>query len=278
MAEQQHNIAPPFSVLAVTFAGETDENLKRFFDSLRAQTLHATEIVLVIDGPISAARDQLLAKLSNGLPLRQIATEKSSLGESLNTGLQHCKFDLVMRCDTDDQNLPKRFETLVTAFDQNHASVCSGPIQEFQSNGAKQIRNLPRGHVTKRNFSSFFRSPINHNNCCYSKSAVLAAGGYRGGRMEDFKLWVTMLRKGNTLFNVDEVLLHANADRIAHRRSGIDYFRAEFRLFVLNAPRFMGLGVFPAIASFLIRAPLRIPLTRPILAFFYRTVLRKKVN
>ncbi|GHA48434.1 glycosyl transferase [Amylibacter ulvae] len=277
MAEQRHNNAPPFSVLAVTHAGESDENLRRFFDSLRTQTLPANEIILVIDGPINDARKTLLAELSHALPMRQFETEKSSHGISLNFGLTKCQHDLVMRCDSDDNNLPRRFEILLQAFLANDVSVCSGPIEEFQSDGTRKIRALPAGRITHRNLYSFFRSPINHNNCCYSKSAVIAAGGYQGGRLEDYKLWINMLRQRHSFYNVDAILLHADAERLSYRRGGGDFLRAEIRMFMLNAPRFWGLGVIPSLAALLLRAPLRLSMSRPILAFFYQTILRQKV-
>ena len=79
--------------------------------SLYHQTLRASEIVLVHDGPLSEELYSCLDKWQSVLPLKQVLLEKNlGLGAALNAGLRECSHNLVARFDTDDINRPQRFE------------------------------------------------------------------------------------------------------------------------------------------------------------------------
>ena len=76
------------------------------------------------------------------------------------------------------------------------------------------------------------RNPFNPPCVMYRKSAVLAAGGYQDFYLlEDYYLWVRMLRMGYTGCNIQEPLLWMRAgDDLYRRRSGWRYAESQRKL------------------------------------------------
>lgn len=102
-----------FSVLMSVYYKENPEYLKRALDSILNQTITADEIVLIKDGPLTKELDDAIANYEEKYIaiLRVLSLENNvGLGEALNYGVRHCKYDFIARMDTDDIALPTRFE------------------------------------------------------------------------------------------------------------------------------------------------------------------------
>lgn len=267
------------SVLSVTYDGESVENLSRYFQSLADQTKLADQILLILDGPVRPALQAVIDQWQGNLPLDVIIQDKAGLSAGLNLGLKHLKHDVVFRCDTDDINLPDRFATQADLIETTGASVVSAPIREFtEDRTIDRLRSVPLGRVSNHRLGTFFRNPINHNSAAFRLSDVRAVGGYPGGRMEDYRLWLTLLKAGKSLYNASDVVLHAAVDGLGARRVGADYRAAEWQLLKVNAPRLAGLGVVPAAVCYAMRAPLRLGFMAPFLTMLYSKFLRKEVT
>lgn len=266
----------PISVLSVTYALEGRASLERYFASIAAQTLPAAEIVLVLDGDIGSELEAVITGWMDKLPIVLLSQPKAGLAAGLNLGLRHCRHAIVMRCDTDDASLPERFERQARALIETRSSVVSGPIRETWADGKTRYRSVPPGSVGPARISSFFRSPVNHNNCCFRKSEIEAAGGYPSGRMEDFRLWSKLLASGGRIYNLTEVLLDADARALNARRGGSDYARAELALFAVNSRRMIPLGAVLAFAALVVRVAMRTEMLSPTRAWLYRHVLRRE--
>lgn len=263
------------SVLSVTYNGEQADRLDAYFASLAAQTRPADEIVLVLDGEVRDELHQVIARWSETLPVHLIQAEKKGLATGLNRGLDALTGDIVFRADTDDVNLPDRFQAQAAVLEDPTIAVTSSPIREITRDGGHQIKAVPQGALKPWTLYSFFRNPVNHNCCAFRASDIRAVGAYTPGRMEDYRLWMTVLSAGKRIVNTAGVLLEADAGNLAGRRGGRDYFLAEVALFKLNARRMGYLGTIPAAIAFALRAPFRSAWMKSAREFGYAHIFRK---
>ncbi|XWY22219.1 glycosyltransferase family 2 protein [Bisgaard Taxon 45] len=245
-----------FSVLMSLYVKENSLYLRDCLDSLQQQTLPADEIVLVFDGPVSAALEAVVQQFEPRLPIKTVKlAQNRGLGQALNEGLLHCTHDWVFRMDTDDICVPTRFEKQV-AFIQQHPDVVivGGQIAEFGQSLDEIVsyRNVPTSHAEIVKFTQQ-RCPFNHMTVAYQKQAVLACGGYED-LQEDYYLWIKLVASGKKVANLPDVLVYARVGNgMVGRRRGLAQAQAEWRLFKLKY-RLKLQGLFSGLFTFLLRA------------------------
>jgi len=244
------------------------------------QRVKPDEIVLVQDGELTeelySCIHECKSKLGEVLkiiPLKQ----NVGLGDALNEGIKHCRYELIARMDTDDIALPDRFEKQLKVFENSDIDICSGWISEFDKDETKikSYKKLPENHDDIVRYAKV-RCPINHPTVMYKKSAVEQAGGYQKMMlMEDYYLWGRMIVKGARFYNIQDVLLNMRAgDSMIQRRSGMLYAKSEIRL--LNEFKKIGfLTTGEYIKNLFIRVPIRL-MPIGILKFAYG-FLRSKI-
>lgn len=223
------------SVLMSLYHAEHPSNLNQCLDSLMKQTYQASEIILVLDGPIGDSLESVVQKWSQLLPISVVRLSSNvGLGKALSIGLKHCSNELVARMDTDDLCLPKRFELQVEMFKSDpYLSICGSNINEFEGEIDNIIshRKLP---VTHSDILAFCpkANPFNHMTVMYKKTDVLKSGNYMDMPwMEDWYLWLRMLSSGCKGANIPESLVLARTGRaMIERRAGIKYIRSEWEL------------------------------------------------
>ena len=96
---------PAYSVLMSTYAADEASWLLAALESMAAQTVSPSEIVLVIDGPVSDDLLSVMDTFDNRYPnlLVRVPLEKNGgLGPALNAGLEHCAYEVIVRMDADD--------------------------------------------------------------------------------------------------------------------------------------------------------------------------------
>ncbi|PKF77752.1 amylovoran biosynthesis protein AmsE [Vibrio sp. vnigr-6D03] len=223
-----------FSVLCSLYRKEKPAYLKECFDSVAEQTLQATEVIVVHDGPLTEELYAVLKSWQSKLPLKQVCITKNvGLGEALNKGLEACSYDLIVRIDTDDINHRDRFLKQVKYMDANpEVSAASSSIYEFEHCYEKPFRQktvpiekkIPK-YILKRN-------PLNHMATIFRKRAVLNVGSYQHQLyMEDYYLWLRLQANGYKLSNMPEVLVSARVGNgMLERRRGKEYARSELSL------------------------------------------------
>lgn len=225
-----------FSVLMSIYYKENPDFFDRAMRSIwDEQTLKPSEIVLVEDGElISELYEKILKwkqKLNDILVSVKIQNNVG-LAEALNVGLEHCKYELIARMDTDDICLNYRFKKQVSMFIKDKKlQVCGGLVCEFENdeNQTLDIRKVPQTQEQILKYARY-RNPINHPSVMYKKSAILKAGGYKKMiYFEDFYLFVRLLQNGAKFYNIQEVLLKYRAnDDMLKRRSGLKYIKYEY--------------------------------------------------
>ncbi|OOR98192.1 amylovoran biosynthesis protein AmsE [Haemophilus paracuniculus] len=264
-----------FSVLMSLYIKEDPTFLAECFESLKNQTYPADEIVVLFDGKVTEALENVVAKYEQILPIKAVRfAENRGLGKTLNEGLNYCSHEWVFRMDTDDICVPERFEKQVKFIEQNpDVIIFGGQIAEFNRNIQDIVayRNVPTEREKIVEFTRL-RCPFNHMTVAYQKSKVQECGGYQG-LQEDYTLWIKMVANGNKVANLPDVLVYARVGNgMVGRRRGWKQFEYEWQLyrlknqFKIHNP-ILGLGIF------LMRAVPRI-LPLSVLTIIYK-LLRK---
>lgn len=227
-----------YSVLMSVYRKEKAEYLKQAMDSIWSQTIPTDDFVLVCDGPLNAELDTVIENMQAAHPgtLNVVRLEKNrGLGNALNIGIKECKHEFVARMDSDDISRADRCERQLKVF-QTHpdVSVVSGIVEEFTSvtDQIEARRVLPETQDQILAFAKK-RNPFNHPCVMYKKSAVETTGGYQDFYLlEDYYLWIRMLQKGSTGYNLQEPLLWMRAGSDMYkRRAGWKYAKSQKALF-----------------------------------------------
>lgn len=225
-----------YSVLMSVYIKEQPDSLKEALGSVFDQTLPPGEVVVVKDGPLTEELEQVLAFYQKKeLILKVVVLEQNmGLGKALQVGLEHCRFELVARMDTDDICKPDRFEKQVD-FMKIHSdiSVVGTWIEEFSECKEKieSIRELPLEHKQLLKFMKW-RNPFNHMTVMFRKKDVEAVGSYQPFYLlEDYYLWNRMANAGFKFANIGESLLWARGGyNMLQRRGGLRYVISEYHL------------------------------------------------
>ena len=251
-----------FSVLISLYHKETPQFLIECLESLKNQTLPATEIVMVYDGAITTELGEVVTQFITILPIKIVRLPQNvGLGKALNEGLKHCSYNWVFRMDSDDICLPERFAKQVDFITQHpNVVLLSGYIAEFEEdkNTILSYRKVPIGNEKIKKYA-LSRSPFNHVTVAFRKNIIEEVGGYQHHLfLEDYNLWLRVIAKGYEVGNLDETLVLVRAgDSMISRRRGKEYIKGEWKLF--NLKRKLKLqNIFSGFFTFLLRVIPRI--------------------
>lgn len=251
--------------------------LNEAFESLKNQTLPASEIILIQDGKITSELEEVVAFWEQELPIKRIInTENLGLGYSLKLGLKSCSEALVARMDADDISHPKRFELQFQYLQSNpQISVVGSWIAEFSAevDNINTYRTLPSDPEDLFKFAKK-RCPLNHPTVMYRKDDILFVGSYDNFRFQqDYHLWGRLLNSGFKIANIPTVLLFMRADNeLFGRRGGVEYFKNEVEV----QKDFLRIGFISQIEFFrnyFIRGSVRV-LPNFLRKYFYQFILR----
>ena len=148
--------------------------------SLLAQSLPATEIIVVDDG--STDRTAEVAE-SFGEPVRVIRQENAGPAAARNRGFQESTGEFIHFFDSDDIALPNKHERQFRALQQSGADIAYGPWVKgaITENGFKpenqvlQQRDLPKGNLIEALLT--YWSVVPHA-CLFRRSIVEQVGGF----------------------------------------------------------------------------------------------------
>lgn len=228
----------PYSVLMSVYDGEKPEYLRQAMDSIWQQTVPCDDFVLVCDGPVNEGLQQVIEEMQQQYHERlQVVplAENVGLGKALNAGISRCRHDLIARMDSDDISRPDRCERQLQVFANDpQLALCSGTVEEFSRSTAEveARRIVPEKDEEIRKFIKS-RNPFNHPCIMYRRRAVEDAGGYQDFfRMEDYYLWVRMIRNGCHGHNIQQPLLWMRSGSdMYRRRSGWKYAASQIRFY-----------------------------------------------
>lgn len=212
-AFMSHPSSPRVSWLLCTH--REDALLHRAIRSCLTQTMQDFELLLVVNGPdVDRLQPLLTQTYANDARVRVIGTPIRLLNFSLSLGLHMARAPFVARMDADDASHPERLARQL-AFMESHGDVAvlGSSYHLIDSNNHAHGRvDLPeKDHEIRQTLR--FRNPICHPSVMLRREAVLAAGGYLGGKnAEDYDLWLRLAATRPWQFaNLPEPLLSYNA-------------------------------------------------------------------
>lgn len=228
-----------YSVLMPLWHRERFDILEQSLRSMVNQTLPPQEFVFVLDRPISAQMKSFIQSLlSPHMDLCYVEAYHLSgqgLGALLRAGIIQCSCPYVARMDSDDISLPTRCEKELQIFHQFPELAAVGSfLSEFQETPEQiqSVRKVPEQKTEIRRFAKY-RNPMNHPTVMLKRSAVLSAGNYKESfsYCEDYELWYRMIKKGYSLYNIQESLLYyRTGSDFLDRRSRKGNIQAYVRL------------------------------------------------
>ena len=271
-----------FSVLLSVYFRENPKYFKQAIDSIINQTVVPNEIVLIKDGPLTDDLNNLInnyvCSKPNLFKVIELSTNKG-LGNALAIGVLECSNEVIARMDTDDICKLNRFEKQLKFLEENPEIALVGTnVEEFNSvpGDLKRYRKMPEKGYQLMHFSRF-RNPVNHPTVMFRKSKVLEAGNYNGDILlfEDFSLFIRMLQKGSSFYNMQECLLYFRTGigiEVIKRRSGLYYVKNEWK-FAKLALKIKNLTFFEWVFYICTKLPLRL-LPPKVILFVYNKFLR----
>lgn len=200
------------------------------------QTLKPSEIVLVVDGPISDELSNTIKKMQDEIPVLKIIPLEQNMGHAIarQTGLDAACNNLVAVMDADDIAVPTRFEKQLKAFESHSdVSVVGGIINEFIESPSNIVgtRICPENDEEIKDYLKA-RCPMNLVTVMLKKDDILAVGGYQDWYCEeDYYLWIRLTLNNYKFYNIQENLVDVRVGKeMYQRRGGYKYFKSEKQL------------------------------------------------
>lgn len=223
-----------FCALGALYNGDQEEYLDKCLSSIANQT-RPIPIYIVIDGPINNNLESKLAEYEF-LKITYLRLEENQgLAIALAHGVNFLKanYDYVIRFDSDDINMPNRFEKLCKYIEQFQPDLVSSHMYEVDENDMIFSERKVPIEDFKIKQVIVYRNPINHPASAFKISSVIASGGYKEMPFfEDWYLWTRMFSKGYKIENIDDFLVSFRAtDAMVSRRYGLTYVKHEARFF-----------------------------------------------
>lgn len=227
---------PPFSVVISVYKYDKAKWLDIALESIVSQSVKPSEIVLVVDGPVSDSIQEIIDKYIRICKTEKIFfklikfTENKGLGEALRVAVDKCSNELIARMDSDDIAVGNRFELQLKRFADGEIDICGGQIKEFIDNERNIIgkRKVPLSDAELKKYMKK-RCPFNHVTVMYKRSAVIEAGNYQDWFWnEDYYLWIRMAIKKQRFANISDTLVYVRVGKDMYaRRGGKRYYKSE---------------------------------------------------
>lgn len=223
-----------FSVAISVYKNDRAEHFDRALESITdLQSVKPSEIVLVVDGPITekldAVIDKYVEKYNNFKVIR--LPQNGGLGNALRIAVGNCSHELIARMDSDDVAVSTRFEEQLKFFSDNEKiDIVGGDITEFIDDEDNVVgkRVVPVKHEEITEYMKR-RCAFNHMSVMYRKAAVQRAGSYLDLFWnEDYYLWIRMMEHGCIFANTGTVLVNVRTGADMYkRRGGKKYYQSE---------------------------------------------------
>ena len=229
----------PISCLCSIYINTSLEEISLALKSILIQKMLPSQIVIVIDGPVSNSIIKFFNHLITEYPHLKIVRNKENkgLGLSLNKGLKLCDYDIVARFDADDINLEDRLAIQYNYLTKNkNLDILGTYIKEFKfikKNKFSRVKKVPQSDAAIKSFINL-RNPINHPSIMFRKNAILRSGSYLSMHFfEDYYLWLRCKSNNCTFFNLDLPLVAMKRISNLERRHGFGYAFYELKFIFL---------------------------------------------
>lgn len=245
----EEKAVPLVSIVVPVYRKDDSELFIGAVNSLLRQTYENVEVVIVVDGPLSAALDLGLESFLDQARVRVIR-QPSNQGVSVarNLGVQACRGKYIGFLDADDFSVPERIDIQLRYLRENDLDLVSSYLSLRDDKGDMVgIRKIPVHYAQVRRLV-LLSCPI-HNTAVLARASVLKDHQFAESMSvaEDYDLWVRLLILGYRLGNVPEPLvIYTQPDASISKRRGIEYAKADFRV-KWNCRRLVNVSLTPVV-------------------------------
>lgn len=225
-----------YSVCMSVYKNDKTEDFLSAVRSIYNQTVQPSEIILVVDGPVSDNLDRGIAELESEIPVLKVKRLEKNMGHAIarQTALEAASHELIAIMDSDDISVLNRFEQQLAVFESHpQVSVVGGIIDEFIGDPSNIVgtRMVPEQDANIKQYMKS-RCPMNLVTVMMRKADVMAVGGYIDWYCEeDYYLWIRMMLQGYQFYNIPNVLVNVRVGKeMYQRRGGKRYFKSEAAL------------------------------------------------
>lgn len=224
----------PVSIIMSTYKNNKASYLKESLDSLNNQSAIASEIILIIDGPINDEQMSIIENFKYIGDFKYYRLEQNSgLAHCMNLALNYSTNEIVARMDADDICRKDRLEKEFNILKDNKDLVCCSWHAEFtkSSNEINALKKTPEYDKEIRKVISI-RNIISHPTIMLYKDILIKYGGYNEevGMLEDYELHLRLLQSGVKYYCIQEPLVYVRTDENQYsRRGGLKYLINEYK-------------------------------------------------
>ena len=226
------------SVVMPVYNGE--QFVGKAVESILNQTFKEFEFIIIDDKSTDSSLK--IIKSFDDSRIKLVLNKKNlGVATSLNRGIQYSKGQYIARMDADDISYPNRLEEQLSFLENNPGiSVLGTYASLFKENG--RIWGNHRPPVLPTLAGWLWGSQVIHASVMMKKHDVQRAGGYdpRTYRVEDYDLWLRMIRKGYAIRTLPKILYSIHWDLSDYSRKNLKSLVSETKYKLM---RFRDLGV-----------------------------------
>lgn len=193
------------------------ELLKKAIDSVCVQTYPHFKLMVIDDGSSDGTHEYLKSLADPRISFIRNDTPQKAC-KARNKAINVLDTELVTGLDDDDVFLPNRLESLLKAYDEEFAFVCSGYYWDYGAH-KKALFSTDK----KITLSDAFDLNQCSNQVLVNRQRVLAVGGFDESlpALQDHDLWVRLIAKYGAAYRVGNPSYIVNDDKSLERISTV---------------------------------------------------------
>ena len=264
---------PQISVLMSVYNPGSREFFFDAVNSIISQTFSNWEMILCDNGSSEDQSEMIreAAALDSRIIYMRLE-ENKGIGAALNAAINISSGRYIARMDADDISKPERFSCQYEFLENNPGYQWVGSNAELiNSNGRWAVWRMPK----KPDSKDFLRfSPYIHPSVMFRKDVLVQNGGYpeKGGRAEDYLLFMDLHSKGFRGYNLQKVLFEYREDRNSYRRRNFSSWICEIKI---RFEGFKKLGILNLKTIFYVIKPFAVGLIPKFFIAEYKQRIRK---
>lgn len=270
------------SVAICVYSEDNPDHFKEALESIYNQTYLPSEVVLVVDGPVTESLNNIIALFEKRDSFKVVRLPNNmGHGNARRICIENCSNEYIAIMDADDISINDRFEKQIVCFENDdELSVVGGADISFIDNINNIIcadsKPLEDDEIKKYLKT---RCPFSQMTVMFKKSDVIASGGYLDWYCEeDYYLWIRMYQHGCKFKNLEDYLVYVRiSEERYNRRGGWKYFRSEMALQEYMLKNKI-IKVHTFIYALIVRFIVQVLLPNNLRGFIYEKFLRKAVN
>jgi glycosyltransferase involved in cell wall biosynthesis len=217
---------PLVSMVIALYEKDDVDHFRMALESSIAQTYENIEHIVVIDGPVDEAKNNVIIEMASSCQLIVLRlSENVGPAAARNIAFKEASGQFIAIMDADDISQYDRIEKQLYYLESNQLDLISSALNVIDNDGRIiGERMLP---VREKEIKSYapYRCPL-HNTAVFGKAELIKSYLYDENLRvsEDYDLWIRMLIDGRKLGNISEKLvLYRQSIGALNKRRGWRY-------------------------------------------------------